>query len=777
MTDFVKTENDIKQIIDDLKGLCSQNGLSNQADEEEIITSVFLYKFLNDKFTYNLSKFADEVGIPIEVILKNENDELDAFYDNNAMSVSFAYEDTITYLINKVNTDGFGELFDSALEHISNNPRNDMFKIETAGGEKEPLFKKITTKVEATARDNFARAIFGIITQFKFDSAFDGNFDFYATIFEYLIKDYNVASGTYAEYFTPQAVSSIIAKILVGSTDKIDAAEIYDPSAGSGSLILHLAHELGQEGGMNKAIVYTQDISKKSTRFLRLNLVLNGMQESLTNIIRGDTMLHPAHYEIAHDKDSGIKHFDYITSNPPFKLDFSSTRNEIESKWSGTERFFAGVPNIPEQEKDKMAIYLLFIQHILYSLKEQGKAAIVVPTIFLTSQQRSSKIAYAIRQRIIDNSWLKGVITMPSNIFANTGTNVSVLFIDKANTENKIILMDASKLGEKIKIDSKNQKTVLRPEEVNLIIDTFVKAEEAEDFSVLVTKEQIQKKGYSFSAGQYFDVKNEYVDISKDEFENRFNDNSKILEEIYFKYRERVFKEKIALIYNYWFVQFDFPDKNGKPYKTSGGEMEWNKELKMEIPKGWEVKPFNECIESINTGLNPRKNFKLNTGGNIKYLTVKNLTTTGNLNFTPCALVDENARRMIHKRSDIQKGDILFASIAPLGRCYIITDEPKDWDINESVFSIRPNYDNMTSFYLYMTFMSEIFIKRAESNSTGSMFKGIRQNELKNIITIIPPKPLLDKFDSAIEKVFSTKAPEKGESPYLSSLREFLSKC
>ena len=72
-------ERKIKEIIDDLKGLCSQNGLSNQASEERIITSVFLYKFLNDKFMYNLRAFSEEVGIPVEEILKNENDELDAF--------------------------------------------------------------------------------------------------------------------------------------------------------------------------------------------------------------------------------------------------------------------------------------------------------------------------------------------------------------------------------------------------------------------------------------------------------------------------------------------------------------------------------------------------------------------------------------------------------------------------------------------------------------------------------------------------------------------------
>ena len=197
-------------------------------------------------------------------------------------------------------------------------------------------------------------------------------------LFEYLIKDYNVASGVYAEYFTPQSTSRIIAKILVGMSEKIQASEIYDPSAGSGSLLLHLAHELGDEEGINRALVYTQDISNKSSRFLRINLLLNGLTESLHNVVQGDTLLKPAHFQVEHDANSGLKKFDYIVSNPPFKVDFSSTRDQIENKWADTNRFFAGVPTIPNKKKESMAIYLLFIQHVIHSLKSNGKAALVV---------------------------------------------------------------------------------------------------------------------------------------------------------------------------------------------------------------------------------------------------------------------------------------------------------------------------------------------------------------------------------------------------------------
>lgn len=228
------------------------------------------------------------------------------------------------------------------------------------------------------------------------------------------------------------------------------------------------------------------------------------------------------------------------------------------------------------------------------------------------------------------------------------------------------------------------------------------------------------------------------------------------------------------LLYNYWFVQFDFPDENGKPYKSSGRKMVWNEQLKREIPEGWRVISFVDCIESINTGLNPRDNFILNTGGTIKYLTVKNLTKEGTIDFSSCDYVDEDARAIIHRRSDIQIGDVLFASIAPLGRCYIIMNPPTDWDINESVFSIRPNKENMTSAFLYMSFTSDSFIKKAEGSSTGSVFKGIRIATLQGMQTLLPPKSILDRFEEQVRPLFVRKALAIEENQQLSSLRDFL---
>lgn len=536
--DYYALEAKIDRMIDELQGLCSQNGLSNTAAEEAVVTSVFLYKFLSDKYTHNLKKFAEELGVSAEEVVLNENKELDAFYHYYPTDVVLRSNDTIQSLVNKTGRPGFATMFDDALERISNYPENDKFKVNTASGEKEPLFSRITENIiDKNKRDAFAVAIFGIISESKFDFgyAFEGNFDFYSTIFEYLIKNYNVASGTYAEYFTPQSVSSIIAKILVGMS-KVDDNKLYDVldcAAGSGSLVLHLASELGHGKFGNRARVYAQDVSTKSTRFLRLNMMLNGLTESLDNIVQGDSLTSPSQYNVNHDPSSGYKKFDYVAINPPFKMDFSSTRDEIESNWQDTNRFFAGVPKIPNKKKESMAIYLLFIQNVLWCLKEAGKAAIVCPTGFLTAQ---SGIEKKIRERLIDNNWLKGVVSMPSNIFANTGTNVSVLFIDKGKSadDNKVILIDASKMGEKRK-EGKNQRTVLQGGEIQKIIDTFISQKEEDNLSVMVTNEEIKGKNYSFSAGQYFEVKIDYIEISEDEFKTKLGAYQKEIKSLWSK--------------------------------------------------------------------------------------------------------------------------------------------------------------------------------------------------------------------------------------------------
>ncbi len=509
-----------KDLIDTIKGICNDAGLGGDANEYKIVTQGFLYKFLNDKFLYEVAKLNPSIKSAEDLKKLTEDEYQLLLLKLGTRAAHLKSNHLLDYLFAHSNDAEFAKLFDNTLNDIAIE-NSDVFSVHTAGDTEIRLFEEqlIQNSVnDRSQHDITARKLINALanSKFDFDEIFNAGFDFFSTIFEYMIRDYNKdGGGKYAEYYTPHSIAHVMADILVG-TESPSNVTTYDPAAGSGTLLMNLAHRIGPDN----CTVYSQDMSQKSSNLLRLNLILNGLSHSIDHIVQGNTIREPRHI--------GDK-FDYIVSNPPFKLDFSNDHDAITSLPNVNERFFAGVPNIPKAKKDGMAIYLLFIQHIMYSLSPTGKAAIVVPTGFITAQ---SGIEKKIRTKIIDSGWLKGVVSMPSNIFATTGTNVSILFLDKTADNDNIVLMDASKLGKQVK-DGKNQRTILSKAEQEQIIEVFNSKEQVDDLSVVVTKQQIQDKNYSFSAGQYFEVKIEYVDITADEFAAKMSDHQSKLDEMF----------------------------------------------------------------------------------------------------------------------------------------------------------------------------------------------------------------------------------------------------
>ena len=514
-----------RELIDSLKAICASYGLGNDGNEFKIITQVFLYKFLNDKFAFEAKKINPKLASADSwesAIAAMSPDDLDMLQmQMGPDTAKLKPEHFIAHLFGRQNAPEFAKLFDDTLRDIAIS-NNEIFAVKTDGGAKITLFDRVSEFItDSSKRDAFCRAIINKLGDFSFERIFNEKYDFYAALFEYLIKDYNKDSGgKYAEYYTPHAVAKIMAAILVPESErgKINSVSCYDPSAGSGTLLMNIAHAIGEQ----RCSIYSQDISQKSSSLLRLNLILNNLVHSIPNIIQGNTMLHPYHRD-----GKALRKFDYIVSNPPFKMDFSDFRNELDTK-EHQERFFAGVPNIPKQAVDKMAIYQLFLQHIIFSLKPNGKAAVVVPTGFITAQTGIDK---AIRQHLVDNKMLAGVVSMPSNIFATTGTNVSIVFIDASN-KGGVVLIDAANLGTKVK-DGKNQKTLLSTEEEDRITATFNAKKVVEDFSVLVSYDQIAAKNFSFSAGQYFDVKIDYSDLTPEQFTKKLDGFAKKLDSLF----------------------------------------------------------------------------------------------------------------------------------------------------------------------------------------------------------------------------------------------------
>jgi type I restriction enzyme M protein len=250
-------------------------------------------------------------------------------------------EHFIAHLFGRQNAPEFAKLFDDTLRDIAIT-NNDIFAVKTDGGTKITLFDRVSEFITDTSkRDAFCRAIINKLGDFSFERIFSEKYDFYAAIFEYLIKDYNKDSGgKYAEYYTPHAVAKIMAAILVPDAMRGKSQrELLRPSAGSGTLLMNIAHAIGEQ----RCSIYSQDISQKSSSLLRLNLILNNLVHSIPHIIQGNTMLHPYHRD-----GKALKKFDYIVSNPPFKMDFSDFRNELDTK-EHHERFLPGCPTSPNR--------------------------------------------------------------------------------------------------------------------------------------------------------------------------------------------------------------------------------------------------------------------------------------------------------------------------------------------------------------------------------------------------------------------------------------------
>ena len=528
-------------LIDSLKSTTNSFGLAGTGSEYRIVTEMFLYKFFNDKFGYE-AKRDEEYGKRLRNAEKWDA-EYDTFTDEEVEDL-FSYlpasvprlrpEHTLSHLYNASSQGDFSTLLDQTLVDIANlNARN--FSVSTSGKNKVNIFNTITNYVTDTQkRDEFARSLMRNVASFNFEDVFGEKYDFFSRIFEHLLKGFNNAGGgKYAEYYTPRAIAQVMARLLVGDDAELRGVTCYDPSAGTGTLLMALAHQIGEE----RCTIYSQDISEKSSEMLRLNLILNNFASSLQNVVQGNTLTEPSHKE-----DNGtLKKFDFIVSNPPFKLDFPEYRETLATD---SIRFWAGVPNAVKKvdpTKPKMAIYTCFIQHVLNSLKPNGKGAIVIPTGFITAK---SGVEKRILQRIVDEHWVYGVVSMPSNVFATTGTNVSVLFFDKSAKTDKVILIDASKLGEEYK-EGNNKKSRLRDFEVEQIVRTFRNCEAVDDFSVAVTYDEIKEKGYSLSAGQYFDIKIDYVDITEEEFNRRMANFQQTLTE-QFEESHRLEKEIMA---------------------------------------------------------------------------------------------------------------------------------------------------------------------------------------------------------------------------------------
>ena len=225
----------VKLMINELKAMSADLGLANTGDEYKIISELFTYKFLNDKLIHEFNNREDKE--------ESFQDFID-FADSKVARIPEDY--LISNLFQIQNEENFHITFDKAFEIISE-LNKDIYSVETVTGKKKPLFEPLSAYIRDEDKEKeLAKRAINILKKHQFNHIYENGWDYFSTIFEYLINDYNKDSGKYAEYFTPVFAGEIIASILYNDIP-VNRVSVYDPAAGSGTLLLSMANAIGVE--------------------------------------------------------------------------------------------------------------------------------------------------------------------------------------------------------------------------------------------------------------------------------------------------------------------------------------------------------------------------------------------------------------------------------------------------------------------------------------------------------------------------------------------------
>lgn len=303
--------------------------------------------------------------------------------------------------------------------------------------------------------------------------------DLLGDAYEYLMRHFATESGkSKGQFYTPSEVSRILAKV-VGITDTTPTdATVYDPTCGSGSLLLKASDESAR--GMT---IYGQEMDNATSALARMNMILHNT--ATAKIWKGNTLAEPQWK----DANGQLKTFDFAVANPPFST--KSWTSGINPEQDEFGRFTWGVP--PDKNGD-----YAFLLHIIKSLKSTGKGAVILPHGVLFRGNAESRI----RQNLIKQGYIKGIIGLPANLFYGTGIPACIIVIDKthATANSGIFMVDASKGF--IKDGNKNR---LRSQDIHKIVDVFTKQLELPRFSRMVALSEIEGNDYNLNIPRYID--------------------------------------------------------------------------------------------------------------------------------------------------------------------------------------------------------------------------------------------------------------------------------
>ena len=472
-------ESKLWAIADDLRGNMDANEFKNY------ILGFIFYRYLSEKLELHMNEELKEDELTFEQAWADDDFKQDLI-DEGITALGYFLEPQYLFsnLIKKAKVNEFilGDLVKS-LNYISNS---------SMGTDSQDDFSNLFEDVDLNSSklgksdDDKNKLISKILLNlndidFKLE---DDESDILGDAYEYLISQFASSAGKKAgEFYTPQEVSKILAKIVTLNKTKI--RNVYDPTCGSGSLLLRVSKEVevGDFCG--------QELNQTTYNLARMNMILHGVKYVDFDIKQGDSLLYPQH---VHTK------FEAIVANPPFSAKWSSDKGFLDD-----DRFSAYGKLAPKSKAD-----YAFVQHMLFHLDENGTMAIVLPHGVLFRGAAEG----VIRKYLVDEkNYLDAVIGLPANIFYGTSIPTVILVFKKCREEEQdVLFIDASKEFEKVKNQNK-----LRPEDIDKIVNTYANREEIEKYSHKATMDEIRENDFNLNIPRYVDTFEEEEPIDLDE--------------------------------------------------------------------------------------------------------------------------------------------------------------------------------------------------------------------------------------------------------------------
>ena len=464
------------------------------------LLGIIFYKYLSDKMLYHVGEVLEgnpDLSLADTQKLYEENYKDDDLQEELKDTFSYIIDPhhTFTYILDEIN--GYARE-DGKIKTFQISDLADAFNdIESSGvdADFEGLFQDVqlySQRLGLNAQkqaDTIANVIKAIGNLEIVKTAKDTLGDAY----EYLLGQFASETGKKAgEFYTPQEVSELLTKLTLVGKKYPEGMSVYDPTMGSGSLLLNFKKHIHDVDGKDDEIIYFgQEINVSTYNLAKMNMILHGVEAARQKLRNGDTL----------DEDwppVSSTMFDAVVMNPPYSYKWSANKGFLQDP-----RFAPYGVLAPKSKAD-----YAFLLHGFYHLKNTGTMAIVLPHGILFRGSAEGKI----RKKLLENGSIDAVIGLPANLFYNTGIPTVILVLKKDKDDRNVMFIDASKEFEK---DKKQNK--LRKEDINKILETYKKREDVERYAHVATMEEIEENDFNLNIPRYVDtfVPEPPVDLKK----------------------------------------------------------------------------------------------------------------------------------------------------------------------------------------------------------------------------------------------------------------------